>query len=62
MTEPTLSRGMQGFADDPEEKDGISRENKGRGLRVKFGFIELFVVGVLTLFGQGSKGDAVPLG
>jgi hypothetical protein len=28
----------------------------------KFGFIELFVVGVLPLFGQGSKGDAVPLG
>ena len=28
----------------------------------KFGFIELFVVDVLTLFGQGSKGDAVPLG
>ena len=28
----------------------------------KFGFIELFVVGVLTLFGQGSKGDAVPFG
>ena len=31
-------------------------------LSFKFGFIELFVVGVLTLFGQGSKGDAVPLG
>ena len=28
----------------------------------KLGFIGLFAVGVLSLFGQGSKGDAVPLG
>jgi hypothetical protein len=28
----------------------------------KFGFIGLFSGGVLPLLGQGSKGDAVPLG
>ena len=28
----------------------------------KFGFIGLFALGVFPLFGQGSKGDAVPLG
>ena len=28
----------------------------------KLQFIGLFAVGVLSLFGQGSKGDAVPLG
>ena len=29
---------------------------------VKFGFVGLFSGGVLPLLGQGSKGDAVPLG
>ena len=45
-------------ATDPVEREGICNEL----VTFKFGFIELFVVGVLTLFGQGSKGDAVPLG
>ena len=31
-------------------------------LGFKFGFIGLFSGGVLPLLGQGSKGDAVPLG
>ena len=29
---------------------------------LKLQFSGLFAVGVLSLFGQGSKGDAVPLG
>jgi hypothetical protein len=28
----------------------------------KFGFVGVFAIGVLPLLGQGSKGDAVPLG
>jgi hypothetical protein len=31
-------------------------------LRIKYGFIGVFAIGVLPLLGQGSKGDAVPLG
>jgi hypothetical protein len=31
-------------------------------LGFKFGFVGVFAIGVLPLLGQGSKGDAVPLG